>query len=126
MMRKDQVGAAAVHVDLWAQMFQGHRGAFDVPARAAHTPGTLPARFVRRARLPEQEIERVLLAWVIRIGASLPGQRDHLLPTQATQAAVVGDAPHAEIDVAIALVGMTLRLQPDDERDDLWDRLAGP
>src|SRR5260370_38105803 len=96
-----------------------------MPARAAHAPGTLPVRFVRRACLPEHEIERVLLSWVIRIGAPLGGQRDHLLTTQPAQATVVGDAPDAEIDVAVALVGMALRLEPDDQRDDFRDRLAG-
>src|ERR1700694_888965 len=125
-MRKEQVGATTVDVDLWAKVFEGHRRALDMPARAAHAPGAIPARFGRRACLPEHEIERVLLAGVIRIGASLRGERDHLLSTQPAQATVVGDAPHAEIDVAVALVGVALRLQPDDQRDDLWDRLAGP
>src|SRR4030081_3139221 len=126
MMRIDQIGAAAMDVDLWAQMFQGHRRALDMPAWAAHAPGALPARFARRACLPEHEIERVLLAWVIRIGASLRGERHHLLAAQPAQAAVVGDTPHAEIDVAVALVGVALRLQPDNQGNDLRDRLAGP
>src|SRR5260370_14625096 len=97
-----------------------------MPARAAYPPGTLPARFIGRASLPEHEIERVLLPRVIRIGASLGGQPDHLLTTEPAQATIVRDAAHAEIDVALTLVGMALRLEPDDQLHDLRDRLACP
>src|SRR2546430_15562523 len=124
-MRVDQIGAATVDVDLRTQVLERHRRALDMPAGPAHAPGTFPARFAKGAYLPEDEIERVLLARVIWICPSLRGQRDHLRPAQPAQATVIGDASHAEIDVTVALVGMALRLQPYDERDDLRDRLAG-
>src|SRR5438132_12936771 len=95
-----------------------------MPARPAHAPGTLPVWFARGAYLPEHEIERVLLARVIRICTSLRRERDHLLAAQPAQATVIGDTSHAEIDVALALVGMALRFQSHDQRDDLWNRLA--
>src|SRR3546814_3545820 len=51
VVREDEIEAAAVDVEDLAQVFQRHRGAFDVPARAAAAPGALPARLLRRARL---------------------------------------------------------------------------
>src|SRR5438552_11952727 len=125
-MRIDQIAAAAVDVDLGAKVFQHHRRALDMPAGAAHAPGTLPAWLAKGAYLPEDEIERFLLARVIGICTSLRGQRDHLLKAQAAQATVIDDASDAEIDVTVALVGMALRLQLHDQRDDLRNRLAGP
>src|SRR2546422_6542290 len=71
VMWKDQVGSAAVHVNLVAQVGERHGRTLDVPARASFSPRTRPARFVGRTFLPEQEIERVLLAWGVRVGAAL-------------------------------------------------------
>src|SRR5439155_3193209 len=85
-----------------------------------------PARLVRRACLPEDEIERVLLTWVVWIGARLRRQRDHVLATQSAQAAVVGDTAHAEIDMALSLVSVSLRLEQAHQIDDLRYGLAGP
>src|SRR5438067_7509040 len=109
VVRIDQIGAAAMDIDLWAQMLQRHRRALDMPARPAHAPGTLPVWFARGAYLPEHQIERVLLARVLRICTSLRRERDHLLAAQPAQATVIGDTSDAEIDVALALVGMALR-----------------
>src|SRR3979411_3333262 len=122
MMGENQVGAAAMHIHLLAQMLERHRRTLDVPARSPLAPGTLPARLVRRARLPEDEIERVLLARVIRISAALGRQLDHLLATEPAKAAIVGDTAHAEIDVALSPVGVALRLELAHQLDDLRNR----
>ncbi len=42
MMGEDQVDTASVNVELLAQVFGGHGGAFDVPAGKAYTPGAGP------------------------------------------------------------------------------------
>jgi hypothetical protein len=42
VMREDQVVAAAVNVDLFAEFGEVHGGAFDVPAGAALAPRTVP------------------------------------------------------------------------------------
>src|SRR3546814_8948806 len=39
VVREDEIEATAVDVEDLAQVFQRHRGAFDVPARAAAAPG---------------------------------------------------------------------------------------
>jgi hypothetical protein len=56
VMREDQVVAAAVDVDLFAQELHAHGRAFDVPARPALAPGALPARLARLRSLPEGEV----------------------------------------------------------------------
>src|SRR5438445_10660352 len=126
VMRKDQVGAAAVHIDLLAEVFERHRRAFDVPAGAPVAPGAGPAGFGGGARLPQDEIQWVLLARIVGIRATLRRQFHHLLAAQPAQPPIVRDAPHPEVDVAVALVGVTLRLEPTDELGDLWDGLTGP
>src|SRR5579883_2359186 len=58
MVREDQVGAAAMNVNLLAQRLFCHRRAFDVPARTPLAPGTFPPRFARLGGLPEREVAR--------------------------------------------------------------------
>ncbi len=62
VVREDEVAAAAVHVEAGAQVAQAHRRALDVPARAAHPPGALPGGLAGLGRLPDGEVQRVLLA----------------------------------------------------------------
>src|SRR5437667_7845994 len=123
-MRKDQVGTAAVDINLVAQVGERYGRALDVPARASFSPGTGPARFVGRTFLPEQEIERVLLARVVRVSAALGGELDHLIAAQAAQTSVVGDAAHPEVHVATSPVSVALCLDRAHQRDDLRDRLT--
>ena len=42
VVRKRIVDAAAVNVEVFAEVFERDTGAFDVPARIAHTPGRIP------------------------------------------------------------------------------------
>ena len=100
-MGKDQVGTPAMHVQLIAEVFQRHRRTLDVPSWSSLAPWGLPARLVRRAGLPEHEIQRVLLAWVVRIGATLRRQLDHLLATEPAEEPIVGDTAHTEVDVDV-------------------------
>src|SRR3546814_13200926 len=74
VVREDEVLAAAMDVELRAEILHAHRRAFEVPARPPASPGTVPARQVGRARLPQPEIGRVLL-----VGRDLdPGAGDQL------------------------------------------------
>src|SRR6266566_5891608 len=54
-----------------------HRATLDMPTWATWTPGTWPGRFTRSLRLPEDEIERVLLARIIRKIPSFIGDSKH-------------------------------------------------
>ena len=59
VVRELQIDAAGVDVDGFSQVGFTHRRAFDMPARAADTPGRVPARQIRRGRLPEYEVTRM-------------------------------------------------------------------
>src|SRR5437667_12562602 len=83
VMRKDQVGAAAVHIDLLAEVFERHRRAFDVPAGAPVAPGAGPAGFGGGARLTEYEIQWVLLARIAWILATLRREIHLLIASHA-------------------------------------------
>ena len=54
---EDQVGAAAVDLEVHAEDLLGHRRALDVPARAPAAPGRVPGGVLALlARLPEREV----------------------------------------------------------------------
>src|SRR5207249_1049957 len=55
---KDQIDAAAVDVELGAQVAPRHGRALDVPARAARAPRRRPRRLTGLGRLPQREVER--------------------------------------------------------------------
>src|SRR5579862_3815371 len=52
VMRKDQVFAAGMDVEGFAQILHRHGGALDVPARTARSDLGLPRSFARLWRLP--------------------------------------------------------------------------
>ena len=102
VMRKDQVGAAAVNVDLVAERRLDHGGALDVPAGAPASPGTVPADLVVRGELPEGEVPRVALLRVhLHAGAGLDAQ----VLRASGQAAVVGEVGHREVDALRGGIG---------------------
>ena len=65
MVREDQVAAAALDVERHAEVLQRDRGALDVPAGAAVAEGGVPRGLARALGLPEQAVERVLLAGAV-------------------------------------------------------------
>ena len=61
VVREDEVLAAAVDIDLLAEVLQRHRRALDVPAGAALAPRAVPRRLAGLGALPEREVGGVLL-----------------------------------------------------------------
>ena len=94
---KDEVLSAAVNVEGFAQVFLAHDRAFDMPARAAFSPGARPGGFPRLGGLPEREVHGVFLALVHRH----PGAGLHVLQVSARELAVFRKAVHREIDIAL-------------------------
>src|SRR5205809_1961895 len=58
-MDRDVIFAAAMNIEKIAEVLLRHRRAFDVPARKAGAPGTLPFHlpmFAGRGEFPEREV----------------------------------------------------------------------
>jgi len=107
-------------VDRLAEMTLDHRRAFDVPAWPAAAPGTVPADHLRRRRLPQHEVGRILL--VARHLDPRPG--DHRLAVPPAERAVIGVGRDVEEHVPIRLIGMAGGDQRLDHRDHFGDRLG--
>src|SRR5579885_1830143 len=115
MMRKDKIGAAAVNIQLIAKIARGHGAAFDMPARPPWSPRTGPGRLARLLRLPEYKVERIIFERIVRVVAALvgccqPGIIAHI-SSRLGQFAEMRIAFDAEIDVALAHIGVTARQQ---------------
>src|SRR5579883_623986 len=61
VMGKDEVDAAAMDVEGFAEQCRRHGRAFEMPARAPEAPGAVPAGLAAAAWLPQHEIHRVAL-----------------------------------------------------------------
>ena len=119
---KDQIEAAAVHVEVLAQLDMRHGRALDVPARATAPPGRVPGGVLARLRgLPEREVERRALA----LAGLDAGSRDQVVGSLTGELAVRRVGGDAEVHVAVAArVGRAALDQALDQRDDLLDRQA--
>ncbi len=125
VVREGQVAAAALDVELHAQVLQRDRHALDVPAGPAVAELGVPGGLVRAGGEPEQGVQRVLLARAVRVAAALAEDRQHLLPGQPGDLAEVRVGLDREVDVAVQLVRGATGQQLLDQRDDPRDRLDG-
>ena len=122
VVRELQVLAATVDVELAPQQRPGHRRALDVPARPTRAPRTGPARFARLGRLPQHEVERVLLG----LAHLHPLAGAQVVGVLAAQLAVAGKATHPVVHVAVRRgVGQTARLEGADHVEHLRHVLGG-
>ncbi len=97
MMRKFQILAAAVQVEVVPQQAGRHRGTFDVPARPAVAPGRGPGGLARFRMLPQHEVERIVLG-LVDLHARAGAQIVDLL---ARKPAVVRELAHRVHHVAV-------------------------
>ncbi len=68
VMRENQIDSAAVNVEVFAEVFEDHRAAFEVPTRASLAPGAGPmvCAVLVFAGFPEGEVsQRVLAVFVV-------------------------------------------------------------
>jgi hypothetical protein len=120
VVREDEVVAAAVHVEVEAEKPLGHGRALDVPAGTPVSPGRRPVGVLALlGRLPEREVERIVLA----VGALDPLALIHLVDVAARQLPVARQGPDAEVDVAVRRVGVAALHERLDQLHDLLDRL---
>ena len=125
VVRKLQVGAAAVDVKALAQQCAAHGRAFDVPAGAAFAERAVPlhlGRFGGFGRFPEHKVQRIVLA--VLHGHALA--RIQLIQRLARELAVARKLAHGVVHVAIAgLVGQALVGQLANQRQHLRHVVGG-
>src|SRR5438552_4441488 len=106
VMRKDEIGAAAVNVQRLTKEIDCHRRALEVPTRTAAPPWRVPRRLrafvLWFCRFPEREVLRVLFGIVVlgypRAGSDLP-------PIELREFAVRRKAIDREVDrVVLCLI----------------------
>ena len=112
VVRKGEIGASAVNIDLRTKIVHRHRAALYMPAGTAWAPGAGPRGFARSLRLPEHEIKGVLFTWIVRKIAAFVGDSQHgmivIQTNRSRHHAKLWISFDAEIDVARALVGIPL------------------
>ena len=64
VMREDQVFAAAMNVEGFAEIFLAHRGTLDMPSWATRPPGAVPCRLLWLAFFPQRKIQRIAFGLV--------------------------------------------------------------
>ena len=89
----------------------GEHRAFDVPAWTSVAPGAGPAWLARCRLLPQHEVERVVLARVVRVGAALAAERGHGGDVESAEASVAGEFRGVEEHPASLLVRVSLFVQ---------------
>ena len=100
VVRKAEVGAAAVDVDLRPEMLHAQRGTFDVPAGPALAPGRIPADVAVGLDpfFPEDEIADAFLLVLVLVD---PRAGDQAGQVEMAEAAVLRKRRDAEIDRAV-------------------------
>ena len=122
VVREDQVVAAAVDVDLLAQVAVDHGGALDVPSRPALPPGRVPGDLAGLGRLPHGEVQGVPLVGVRRD----PSGGLHLLGGAVGEPALAAHLGDVEVDAAVlGGVGVAVVDDPLHHGYDVADALAG-
>ncbi len=114
-----------MQVEVEAQMMGGDGGTLDVPAGSSAAKGAVPAGLPRPLLLPDEAVERVALAWSLRVATVLRGQAQHVGATQPREFPEGRVGSDREVHVPADLVDGTVGLQPLDEVDDDGDRLHG-
>ena len=111
MMRKDQIDAPAVNIELVTQMLIAHGRALDVPTGPAASPGAAPSRGFQIGWLPQHKVLSVLL-----IGRNIDSRTgDDFAAVPAPDGDDAADARATAKDLLVYLGAFT-----DTEVDD-WD-----
>jgi hypothetical protein len=105
VVREDEVDAAGVEVEVFAEVLEDHGGALEVPAGAAFTPGAGPVvvAILRFASFPEGEVgEGVFGVFVVvEGGGGFGGAEFEFAVFEVGEAAVVFEGGDAEVNGAV-------------------------
>src|SRR5215472_2371923 len=122
MMREGEVDAAAVYVQSVAEIFHGHRGALNMPARTSRADRRFPEMLARLRSLPESEVARVVLVVAIHVHTRAGLHPRHINFRQLPIARKLRDA---EIDGAVAVVGESIAGKALNQFHRVVDMLGG-
>src|SRR5262249_414269 len=92
VMGEDEVHPTAVDVDLFAQLFERHRRALDVPPGAPLAPRAIEPEPVGASGLPEGEVERVTLHVARAVRKTLARAGAQVVEVAPGELAVAGEA----------------------------------
>ena len=121
-MREDQVVAAAVDVDLLAEILAGSWPSTRYASRAGPLPHGLSQNgSPGLAAFQSAKSSRILLALVDLD----PRAGQHIVEVAVRELAVIRVGCDAEVDIAVGRVGVVALDQAGDEADDLGHRLGG-
>jgi hypothetical protein len=119
VMRKLQIHAASVNVESFAEVLHRHRGALDMPARAAASEWGVPARFLAGFdQFPKSEIACVLFIVFVRIHP-LAAAGDIAGEIDLRELAVIRKGSDAVIDRAVGFIRFAVLDQLRDDLDHL-------
>ena len=114
------VDAAAVDIDVFAQIFHGDARAFDVPAGVAYPPGAVPFQgLVFKFRLGEPQHEVVLVALVLVFVYPFAHAHFQVFFLKVEELVVLRHLRGIEVHVAARLIGVALVHQRLDDADEL-------
>ena len=122
MVREDQVDAAGVDIERFAEVLDGHHGALDVPAGTARADGGVPERLAFLGRFPEGEIAGVGLFVLVHVDARAGDVAAEIV---VRELAVAGKGGDAEVDGAVAGVGVAAGGQARDGVGHIVDVVGG-
>ena len=115
VVREDKIEPAAVNIKDLAQVFLGHRRAFDVPARTSRSFDAgrrRPRRLASQRGLPQDKIVDVAL-----VGLDLDSRASfHFAERAAGQLAVVRHRGHVEQHMVVGDIGMAAHNELLDDR----------
>ena len=121
VMGEDEVDAAAMNVEYFAQMLPAHGRALDVPAGAATAPRAVPAGRCLVRRLPQHEIHVTAL-----VGCHIDTRTgEHFIQRAARQLPIVLHRRHIEQHMAIRRIGVAIGDELLDDGDHLGDVFGG-
>ena len=108
VMGEGVINAAAVYVEILAQMLHGDAGAFDVPAGIADAPGGVPfQRLILELRLGEPEYKVILVALVGVLLNALSDADVKIIGIEVVENVVFFKLRGVEIDIAARKIGIS-------------------
>ena len=122
VMGKDQIAAAGVDVERFAQVLHRHGGALDVPAGPPGAEGRLPERLAFFRGFPKHEIAGIGLVVFIRVHASA---RAHAGKINLSQLTVMWEGADFEVNRPLARVSVSPVHQRLDELHHFFDVVGG-